>query len=401
MTICKFSKRLPLFAVIAALSTIMLVFAGQLDKASGQEASPQPVSLQVHSVPSVEPGINIALREKHLSGVSEFPADRVILLLEPFGVPAAESFDAQLPGATSFMDYLALQGYDVWALDFRGFGASGRPAAFNKPFPNFTDPPQMRAADAVLDVEAAMDYICMQTGAMKTNLLGWSWGAVVAAQFAGQHPEQVEKLVIYGGMHAFLLPEMTLPLDDPNNPGHIKKLPAYQLAVPKMTIDHWKMQAMGMAPHTPQAESELSRIFLASDPTSGNRTPASIRRAMGPMVDLYEIWSGRPVFDASLIQAPTLIIRGSHDTFSDDPGFMTALTNTPEKRYVEIPQATHWAIYEPLAGPRLMGEISSFLALGAPAAEQTQPVSDQLTALLNQLLPHHLPVDLPALPAAR
>lgn len=121
-----------------------------------------------------------------------------------------------------------------------------------------------------------------------------------------------------------------------------------------------------MVPHTPEAEAELSRIFLASDPTSGSRTPPSIRRAMGPMVDLSEIWSGRPVFDASLITAPTLIIRGDHDTFSNDPGFMDALTNAPVKRYVEIPLATHWAIYEPIGAPRLLGEIASFLLPSAP-----------------------------------
>lgn len=318
------------------------------------------ITLQIHGIPSSEPGLKLSLREKHLAERADFRSNRVVLLLEPFGVPAAEAFDSSLPGY-SLMDYLARRGYDVWALDFRGFGASDRPAAFNQPM--MANSPQMRASEASHDVDSAMQYIASQRGISKANLLGWSWGAVVASEYAGKHPESIEKLVIYGGMHGFLLPSMTNPMTDPST-GAMKPLPAYQLALPSMSINHWNMQAMGIVPHTAAAEAELSRIFLASDPTNGTRSPASIRRAMGPMVDLYEIWSGRPVFDASLIKAPTLIIRGDHDTFSNDPGFMSSLINAPIKRYVELPQATHWALYEPTAAPLLMNEIHRFLSAG-------------------------------------
>jgi len=347
-------------AVILTAVTLLLVFG--LGHAQAQV--PDPVTLQMHTIASTEPGINLSLREKRLASHSSFSSDRVVLLLEPFGVPAAESFDCAIPGF-NLMDYLAERGYDVWALDFRGFGASDRSAVFSQPM--MANPPQLRASDAVLDVDTAMGYICGQRSVVKSNLLGWSWGAVVASEYAGLHPEKIERLVSYGGMHAFLLPSITVPMTN-STTGLMNPLPAYQLAVPSMSINHWNMQAMGgMVPHTPEAEAELSRIFLASDATSGTRTPPSIRRAMGPMVDLYEIWSGRPVFDASLIKAPTLIIRGDHDTFSNDPGFITALTNAPVKRYVEIPLATHWAIYEPGAAPTLMSEISRFLTSGRPS----------------------------------
>lgn len=355
----------------AALFTaaILLWGAGLNNEAEAQTAGAAlevnvgsaPVTLEMHSIPSVEPGINLSLREKRAAGLTGFSADRVVILLEPFGVPAAESFDAN---GYSLMDYLAGQGYDVWALDFRGFGGSGRAAAFSQPM--MANPPQIHSADAVLDVDAAMQYICAQRGITRTNLLGWSWGGVVAADYAGRHPEKIERLVVYGGMHAFPLPSMTSTMEDPANPGVMKQLPAYQLATPSMSIGHWNMQSMGMVEHTAQAEAELSRIFLASDPTSGTRTPPSIRRPMGPMVDLYEIWSGRPIYDASLITAPTLFIRGDCDTFSDDPGYMASLSNASYKRYVEIPDATHWALYEDQPSVTLMNEIGSFLSERRP-----------------------------------
>ncbi len=351
-------------ALLALAAIILIWLTGHQTEA--RAAGPaDPISLEMHTIASTEPGINLSIREKHVAGRTNFRSDRVILLLEPFGVPAAEAFDTSIP-EFNLMDNLARQGYDVWALDFRGFGASGRSSVFDQPM--MANPPQERAPEAVKDVDAAMQYICGQRNVAKANVLGWSWGAVVASTYAGQHPEKLERLVVYGGMHAFLLPSMTNPMTDPNT-GQMKPLPAYQFATPSMSINHWNMQAMGMVPHTPEAETELSRIFLASDATSGTRSPASIRRAMGPMVDLYEIWSGRPTFDASLITAPTLIIRGDHDTFSDDPGFMPALSNVPYKRYVAIPEATHWALYETGAAPTLMHEISRFLSSGRPVLE--------------------------------
>ena len=221
--------RPPLVAGLVATALIaaafLLLFLGNAGDA-GAVVPPEAVSLQMHTVPSVEPGINLSMREKRLASQTHFTSDRVVILLEPFGVPAAEAFDSALPGF-NMMDYLARNGYDVFALDFRGFGASGRPPAFNQPM--MANPPQMRTPDAEQDVEAAVQYICSLRSVSKTNILGWSWGAVVAAKYAGDHPEKMERLVIYGGMHAFLLPFMTSQFDDPNNPGHIMKLPAYQL----------------------------------------------------------------------------------------------------------------------------------------------------------------------------
>lgn len=80
---------------------------------------------------------------------------------------------------------------------------------------------------------------------------------------------------------------------------------------------------------------------------------------MGPLVDLYYIWTARPLYDASRIQAPTLLIRGDRDAFAD-PTFLERLTGAPYRREVVIADATHWLIYETNHW-QLFREVQNFL----------------------------------------
>lgn len=129
-------------------------------------------------------------------------------------------------------------------------------------------------------------------------------------------------------------------------PGVLKEsLPAYQLAAFEMTLHHWRMM-LGQRPLvTDDALQAVREVFMRSDPTSGARVPPAIRRPMGPLVDLYHIWSARPIFDAARITVPVLVIRGDADFFAE-PGLAAKLTGAPRKEEVVIKDATHWVLYE-------------------------------------------------------
>lgn len=263
-----------------------------------------------------------------------------------------------MPGY-SWLDDLAQKGYDTWALDFRGFGQSSRPASMEQaPLDN---PPAVRATEALRDVEAAVRFITTTRHVRKVNIVGWSWGAVVASMYAIEYPDRVNKLVLYGAMHGFSLPSMTAPLEESR--GELRaKLTAYQLATFDMTLHHWFQMMKGRRLATNDALEAVGRVFVGSDPTSGSRQPVSIRRPMGPLLDLYHIWSNRPLFDAAAIGAPVLVIRGDSDFFAD-PSFFEKLTGTKEKREVVIKDATHWVIYE-RHRDRLLSETARFLGGG-------------------------------------
>lgn len=55
-----------------------------------------------------------------------FAAERTILMMHGATYSSESLFDAPL-GGVSFMDYLAGRGYDVFAIDVRGYGGSTRP----------------------------------------------------------------------------------------------------------------------------------------------------------------------------------------------------------------------------------------------------------------------------------
>lgn len=316
-------------------------------------ASAGPVVLEEHRIAALDQGIVLYLREKRPEATRRFGDGEVVLFLEPFGVPTAEAFD--VPGL-SWMEALAGEGFDAWALDFRGFGRSTRPAAMDGP-PS-SHPPLVRAAEAVRDLEAAVEYIVKARGVSKVSLVGWSWGGVVAGMYAAEHPERIARLVLYGVMHGFSLPSMTQPLEE--RPGKLRaNLPAYQLATFDMTLHHWRMMMAGRDLAAPEAVAAVERVFLASDPARAGREPKAVRRPMGPMVDLHAIWSGRPLFDAGRITAPVLVIRGDADFFAD-PTLAGRLTGAVERREVVVQEATHWAIYERNRN-RLLAATAEFL----------------------------------------
>ena len=328
------------------------------DKNAASEQQPARIALDEHRVAGGDPGVELYLREKRSAAVSRAPEGKVVLFLEPFGVPTAEAFD--VPGL-SWMDALARAGYDTWALDFRGFGQSSRPPAMGKP--PAANPPLTTTAEAVRDLDAAVRYITEQRGVDTISLIGWSWGGVVGGAYAAEHPARVDKLVLHGAMHGFPLPMMTKPLE--SAPGVPKPLPAYQLAPFALTGDHWKMMMAGRELAAPASIEAVRKVFLAADPMSGDREPPSIRRAMGPMVDLYSIWSDKPVYDAAKITAPVLVIAGDADSFAD-PTLFCSLTHSPDRREVIIPDATHWALYERNRDV-LLSETEKFLGSTRPS----------------------------------
>jgi alpha-beta hydrolase superfamily lysophospholipase len=74
-------------------------------------------------VPSGAAGIDLHLRRKRLANVENFSSERTLLLMHGATFSSGSLFDAPVGGA-SFMDKLATAGFDVYAVDVRGYGAS-------------------------------------------------------------------------------------------------------------------------------------------------------------------------------------------------------------------------------------------------------------------------------------
>ena len=98
-------------------------------------------------------------------------------------------FDLQVPGEKrSLMDALVIKGYAVYALDLRGYGATGRDATgWNTP------------NKAAADLAEALRWVIKSSGIPgKPVVFGWSNGATVAHLAAQKTPELMSSVILFG-----------------------------------------------------------------------------------------------------------------------------------------------------------------------------------------------------------
>jgi pimeloyl-ACP methyl ester carboxylesterase len=98
----------------------------QLDMKFLKQRSDTAITTEDFFVPSDTAGLDLHLRRKRLAHVENFPSERTVLLMHGATFSSGSLFDAPVGGA-SFMDQLAAAGFDVYAVDVRGYGASTRP----------------------------------------------------------------------------------------------------------------------------------------------------------------------------------------------------------------------------------------------------------------------------------
>ena len=171
----------------------LLTGAAALVVAPGYAQS-QKIVMEEMMVPSSDPDIEIYVRNKHPADMTAFRPDRTVLYVHGATYPASTAFDLQL-GGTSWMDYIAARGYDVYLLDLRGYGKSTRPKEMSQP-PE-ANGPIVRGDTAVKDIGSAVDFILKRRNIARLDLLGWSWGTTLMATYTTQNASKVERLVLY------------------------------------------------------------------------------------------------------------------------------------------------------------------------------------------------------------
>lgn len=281
----------------------------------------------------VEPSqLKIFLRHLPPANRRAVKEGRVVLILHGGTLPSAASSAFKFDGH-SWMDDLSDAGFDVWALDFLGYGESNRYPEMSAPAN--ANPPPGRAAQASLQVSRAVDFICKRQKVAKVSIISHSWGTLVAGVFATQEPARLDRLVLYGSV---TLRKQLAPSNEP--------IPAYTFVTEEQ---QWK-RFSGWTPanESPVLEKRhwaiLGPTYIASDPTSKTRTPPSVQVPGGPDADLADIWGGKLIYDPAKIKSPTLIIRGEWETITTDEDahwLYKSLTSVPLKRDVLISRATH------------------------------------------------------------
>ena len=124
----------------------------------------------------------------------------------------------------------------------------------------------------------------------------------------------------------------------------------------------------------PRLRSRIDAIAAearASDPTSTTRDPATFRLPLGGAEDLHQARIGRPIFSATSIYAPTLVVTAAADgVVSPEHGeaLMRDLTRAASKRAAVIPGATHVVAQTEARRGELFLTVETFLREPPPPA---------------------------------
>lgn len=236
-------------------------------------------------------------------------------------------------GGYSWLDDLQARGFDVWGFDFAGYGGSDRPAAFAREAER--GEPIGRASDAAGQLARVVAHVRLASGRQRVSLVAHSWGTIVAGLFASRHPDEVERLVLFGPIC-----RRDGLCSEPANIG------AWRLVSIAAQLARF-VEDVPKGHPTVLIEPELRRwgpAYLASDPEAAFRMPEpAVKVPSGPSADIAAAWAGRLGYEPAAITAPVLIVRGAWDSLTTDAdaSWLRERLGSSETRDVVIPQGTH------------------------------------------------------------
>jgi pimeloyl-ACP methyl ester carboxylesterase len=241
----------------------------------------------------------------------------VLFLAHGSSVSSVPSFDLKVPGASdySMMDAFARWGFDVWTMDFEGYGKSSRTGGNSD------------IQRSVYDMTLSIPLIQKQTGQERLHLFGESAGALRVGCYAQAHPDHIARVVL--GSLSFTgegSPTLTKRKESlPFLSTHDRRPRDREMILSIFTRDK-------DGTYDPAVPVALANMELA--------VPGSDTVPTGSYVDMT---TKLPVLDPRKATHPLLIIRGEYDGIATEKDvtdyFQQAATS--ERAIQVVPGATH------------------------------------------------------------
>jgi pimeloyl-ACP methyl ester carboxylesterase len=242
------------------------------------------------------------------------PALPVLFLVHGSSI-SSTSFDLTVPGKGeySLMDTFARFGFDVWTMDFEGYGKSSRTEG------------NSNIADGVEDLKAAMPVVARETGEQKFHVFGESSGALRAGAFAMAHPEMINRLVLA----AFTYTGEGSPT----------------LADRAKQVEFYKTHN-----RRPRDRDMIRSIFTrdkpgTSDPAVGEAL-ADAEMKYGndiPTGTYLDMTAHLPIVDPLKVHVPVLLVRGEYDGIATEVDLLSFYKQLPyaDRQMIILPGAAH------------------------------------------------------------
>lgn len=242
------------------------------------------------------------------------PALPVLFLVHGSSTSSA-GFDLAVPGhgEYSMMDAFARFGYDVWTMDFTGYGKSSRGEG------------NSNIADGVADLKAALPVVSRETGQKKFHVFGESSGALRAGAFAVAQPELVDRLMLaaftYTGEGSPTLKDRA------------------------KQVDFYRTHN-----RRPRDRDMIRSIFTRDKPGT---TEAAVGEALADIEMKYgddvptgtylDMTANLPLVDPLKLKVPVLLVRGEYDGIATEVDLMNFYKQLPvnDRQFIILPGAAH------------------------------------------------------------
>jgi pimeloyl-ACP methyl ester carboxylesterase len=274
----------------------------------------------------------------------------VVLMIGGAATSAVEVFDLPFQNY-SWMDYLARAGFDVFAMDFTGYGLSPRPEMddpCNAPPGDqmFLIPKPLRGPCAATyqhtltnmqsdwdEMDTVITYARGLRGVERVNLLGWSRAGVRVGGYTARHPDKVEKLFLYDPRYpGDPVPPATLP--EPGVPMRIQ---------PVTDFSGWDAEVKCDNQYMPAVREVMTQVRREFDPLGSTWGTAGVRRF--PVEGKLFGWNPST---AAQITIPTLIIAGDLDNTTGVTQGRSLYSALPinHKVFIHVACASHQMVWE-------------------------------------------------------
>lgn len=242
-------------------------------------------------------------------------AKPILFLAHGSSVSARPSFDLTVPGHGdySLMDKFAEYGFDVWTMDFEGYGRSA------------TGPGNSDIASGVEDIKAASEVIARETRQTRFHLYGESGGALRVGAFAMAEPERVDRLVLvsftWTGQGSSTLSKRSESIE-------------YYRTHNRRHRDRDMIRSIFTRDKPGTSDPAVAEAMADAELKFGDSAPT------GTYLDMT---TKLPIVDPLKLQAPVLIARGEYDGIATEEDLLNFFKKlpVPDREFVILPGASH------------------------------------------------------------
>ena len=274
---------------------------------------------------------------------------RVVLFVHGATVPAVPDFDLDHKDY-NWMAYLARAGFNTYAMDHTGYGGSPKPMMDD---PCNVDPQQqaiitprpLRAACAANypnqlatirddweEIDVVVDYLRRIHGVKRISIIGWSAGGPRVGGYIAQHPEKIERAVLYA-------PSPTIAgLQIPERPA--AGFPISLQTREDFEKKRWDPDVRCPGQVEPGVRDAVWRSIMTWDSVGANWGPAE-----GVMRGRTSTSFGWTPELAARVVSPTLVMVGEFDRLAERRTVYDQL-GSKDKVFMNVSCGSHFMVWE-------------------------------------------------------